>query len=221
MNPMQMQMMQMMQQQQQQQQQQHQQQAQPGAGNGNQMEMMMAQAKAQAAREQAEGTNPAMAMMQGNTQGAHMNPGMQALPDMNGGMPGMDPSAWTGTPGDMAEGSEQAQAVHDAVVATQQAQYLQQVQFLQQVKAHDDNANQPDPVTALTTPSPYCRFNDDYRAFKMCRFFGKAECMQGRRCIYAHCYEELHPASPDMPDLPETEDVTLNWGALSVQSEQT
>merc|ERR1712232_1537889 len=43
------------------------------------------------------------------------------------------------------------------------------------------------------------RFVDDYRAFRLCKHFQLGECWQGARCVYAHCFEELHPASPYMP----------------------
>jgi hypothetical protein len=85
-------------------------------------------------------------------------------------------------------------AIHEAVQATQHAQYMQQVQFLQQVR---QQANQ---VDATNT-----RFKDDYRPLRLCRHFMIGECAQGERCIYAHCYEELHPASPDLPKDEETE----------------
>jgi len=88
--------------------------------------------------------------------------------------------------------SAQDKAVREAVEATQQAQYMQQVQFLQQVRA---KANQP----ATTGGKTQCRFKEDYLAFRLCRHFQTGECWQGARCVYAHCFEELHPASPDMP----------------------
>merc|ERR1712070_702360 len=104
-------------------------------------------------------------------------------------------SSWAGIPDPAAEGnpdgsSEQAQAIQDAVSATQHAQYMQQVQFLQQMNAYnakEDQQSQP----SIGLMQPKTRFVDDYRAFKLCRFFSRGECMQGRRCIYAHCFEEL------------------------------
>lgn len=84
--------------------------------------------------------------------------------------------------------SEQASAVSEAIAATQHAQYMQQVQFLQQVRASNSQVE-----------STGGRFKDDYRPFRLCRQFVVGECTQGQRCIYAHSYEELHPASPDLP----------------------
>jgi len=120
--------------------------------------------------------------------------------------PTVDMSSWAcvGDPGEKmgcfegGDDDEQQRAIQEAVVATQQAQYMQQVQFLQQVRASAKHTEIQEAVqTGLT--SNQSRFVDDYRAFKLCRFFSTGTCMQGRRCIYAHCYEELHPASPDMP----------------------
>lgn len=121
------------------------------------------------------------------------------------GAPTMDMSSWAGLPdmggassGGGGDEDEQQRAIQEAVVATQQAQYMQQVQFLQQVRASAKHTEIQEAVqTGLT--SNQSRFVDDYRAFKLCRFFSSGTCMQGRRCVYAHCYEELHPASPDMP----------------------
>jgi len=144
---------------------------------------------------------------------SQMNPmmnqmGAAALPDQ--GSPAIDMSSWAAIPDPAAEGSslqegssEQAQAIQDAVAATQHAQYMQQVQFLQQVNAHAMKEHQKLDGAGLVQPKT--RFVDDYRAFKLCRFFSRGECMQGRRCIYAHCFEELHPASPDMPEQQETD----------------
>merc|ERR1712157_141845 len=103
-----------------------------------------------------------------------------------GAGPGMFPPAEAQNP-DMS--SEQAMAIHEAVAATQQAQYMQQVQFLQQVRAANNQVEN----------KKENRFKDDYKPFRMCRQFSMGECLQGHRCIYAHCFEELHPASPDLP----------------------
>lgn len=131
---------------------------------------------------------------------------MQALPAHGG--PAVDMSSWDAIPDPLNESAEQANAIQEAVAATQHAQYMQQVQFLQQVRDHEAAQNRPtnEGTGGFATANPNSRFIDDYRAFKLCRFFQKNECMQGRRCIYAHCFEELHPASPDMPSEEKAEE---------------
>merc|ERR1712046_173108 len=66
---------------------------------------------------------------------------------------------------------------------------MQQVQFLQQVRAANNQAES----------KKESRFKDDYKPFRMCKQFSQGECFQGDRCIYAHSFQELHPASPDLP----------------------
>lgn len=162
---------------------------------------------------------PGMPGMQGMPSMTGM-PGMQGMPDMQAAqMPGMDgmqmqmqmptfnppgmeniaamagvmgasPLEAPAPQGDVND--EQAAAIHEAVAATQHAQYMQQVQFLQQMKA---KATQE----AQSGSRGVSRFVDDYRAFRLCRHYQEGTCWQGSRCVYAHCFEELHPASPDMP----------------------
>merc|ERR1712080_561736 len=96
--------------------------------------------------------------------------------------------------------SEQARAINEAVMATQQAQYMQQMQFLQQMREHNRKEEDPNSTPKHGCQAGTSRFTDDYRPFKLCRFFSQGSCcVDNRRCIYAHTFEELHPASPDMP----------------------
>jgi len=57
-----------------------------------------------------------------------------------------------------------------------------------------------------------CRFSEDFRPFSFCKNFYSAEgCRRADRCTYAHCFEELHPASPEFrKGAEESETTTLS-----------
>merc|ERR1719174_852086 len=117
---------------------------------------------------------------------------------------------------DSSAGSEQPDdAMSSAMKATQEAIIMQQVQFMQQMKAQQ----QAELTRPVSGPARFIggssRFKDDYRAFKLCMHHQQGMCWQGARCVYAHTYDELHPASPDMP-----EDIEVDNTALAKTSKE-
>merc|ERR1712228_516527 len=115
--------------------------------------------------------------------------------------PTVDMSAWASMGGDASTQMPGAEtdAMTEAMKATQDAIIMQQVQFQQQMKV-DQLESLTRPVSGNARFTGNSRFKDDYRAFKLCMHFQTGTCWQGARCVYAHNYEELHPASPDMPE---------------------
>lgn len=113
----------------------------------------------------------------------------------------MDMSAFMGSGDAAAEEdptSEHARATQEAMAATQQAIYDQQMIFHEQARKHRSDRESE-------KRGGESRFKDDYRAYEMCRSIkNMGYCQKGARCEYGHCFEELHPASPDMPQDEET-----------------
>lgn len=105
----------------------------------------------------------------------------------------------------VAPGFEQNEAVFAAAFQAQQQQYMQQMEFAQQV--HRQGVQQ-----LAKMPMRQCRFSDDFRPFSFCKNFYSAEgCRRADRCTYAHCFEELHPASPEFrKGTEEAETTTLS-----------
>merc|ERR1712139_278155 len=145
----------------------------------NQMQQMSQMSQmAQQMGQMGQMGGAAQSFMGAGGQGASMEPPPEML------SPAMAMSSWAAIPDPAAEGaSEQDKAIADAVAATQHAQYMQQVQFLQQVNAHALNEQKQlnNAMGGMGTQNPSSRFVDDFRAFKLCRFFTRGECMQGRR----------------------------------------
>lgn len=115
---------------------------------------------------------------------------LQVEPSKNLEMPSSDSSNLDSMK-TVAQDAEQQAAMFQAAYVAQHAQYMQQVQFLQQVKAQ---ASGPAMQKGDTV-----RFTDNFRPFRICKHFMTNDCWRGDKCTYAHCYEELHPASPDLP----------------------
>jgi len=82
------------------------------------------------------------------------------------------------------------------VWAAQQAQYMQQYQFYQQMQVQEVQRA----VRSRATGTQPSRFKESFRPMRLCKHlitFGF--CRQGKECTFGHTYDELHPASPDLP----------------------
>mmetsp|Transcript_131229 Transcript_131229/g.245568 ORF Transcript_131229/g.245568 Transcript_131229/m.245568 type:complete len:680 (+) Transcript_131229:156-2195(+) len=93
-----------------------------------------------------------------------------------------------------AADQEAQMALYSAAMEAQQAQYMQQMQFFQQMRNQPSNA----PMKRRGG-----RFTEDFQPFRLCKRFMNGDCWQGQACTYAHDFEELHPASPDLPQQEE------------------
>lgn len=101
-----------------------------------------------------------------------------------------------------------------AAAAAQQTQYMQQYQFYQQLRAQEVQRRAK---TATTAPS---RFKENFRPMRICKHLVTlGTCRQGADCTFAHNYDELHPASPDVPKEWKEADTSGETGALAVQGE--
>merc|ERR1719310_735702 len=47
--------------------------------------------------------------------------------------------------------------------------------------------------------NPNCRFKEDCKPMWLCKFMRMGMCERGEQCTFAHNYDELHMASPDLP----------------------
>mmetsp|Transcript_15041 Transcript_15041/g.45017 ORF Transcript_15041/g.45017 Transcript_15041/m.45017 type:complete len:325 (-) Transcript_15041:120-1094(-) len=90
---------------------------------------------------------------------------------------------------------EQQMAVYAAMSAAGQAQLMQQCQFYDQLRAHEAERLAKGGFFH-TQPA---RFKDGYRPLRLCKHYTTVGCWRDEECTYAHSYEELHPASPDLP----------------------
>ncbi len=90
---------------------------------------------------------------------------------------------------------EGAAAVAAAAQSAQQMQYMQQYQFYQQLQKQEQEKR------AKTQSAQPLRFKEGFRPMRLCKpLLTVGFCRQGQDCTFAHTYEELHPASPDVPD---------------------
>jgi len=90
---------------------------------------------------------------------------------------------------------EGAAAVAAAAQSAQQMQYMQQYQFYQQLQKQEQEKR------AKTQSAQPLRFKEGFRPMRLCKpLLTVGYCRQGQDCTFAHTYEELHPASPDVPD---------------------
>lgn len=90
---------------------------------------------------------------------------------------------------------EQQMAVYAAMSAAGQAQLMQQCQFYDQLRAHEAERLAKGGFF-LQQPA---RFKDGYRPLRLCKHYTTVGCWRDEECTYAHSFEELHPASPDLP----------------------
>lgn len=93
-----------------------------------------------------------------------------------------------------AGGDEGQMAVMAAAQSAQHMQYMQQYQFYQQLQVQEAQRRAK---TQGTQPS---RFKEGFRPMRICKhLITLGICRQGPDCTFAHTYDELHPASPDLP----------------------
>ena len=96
-------------------------------------------------------------------------------------------------PGENKE-AEGAAAVAAAAQSAQDMQYMQQYQFYQQLQKQEQEKR------AKTQAAQPLRFKEGFRPMRLCKpLMTVGFCRQGQDCTFAHTYEELHPASPDVP----------------------
>ena len=118
---------------------------------------------------------------------AVLNAVVQALGSAAGGEGGGNP------PGESKE-TEGAAAVAAAAQSAQDMQYMQQYQFYQQLQKQEQEKR------AKTQAAQPLRFKEGFRPMRLCKpLMTVGFCRQGQDCTFAHTYEELHPASPDVP----------------------
>mmetsp|Transcript_52069 Transcript_52069/g.123976 ORF Transcript_52069/g.123976 Transcript_52069/m.123976 type:complete len:410 (+) Transcript_52069:27-1256(+) len=96
---------------------------------------------------------------------------------------------------DPGQQQDQQSQIFAAAVQAQQAQYLQQYQFLEQMQAQESKNSSSS--SSFDKPS---RFKDNYRPMRLCKhLLTLGSCRQAGECTFAHSFDELHPASPDLP----------------------
>lgn len=101
--------------------------------------------------------------------------------------------------------TEREMAMYAAAAAAQQAQYLQQYQFWQQMNAQEaerlsQSASSTGGGGSSSSSAQPSRFKDNFRPMRLCKHLVTLGlCRQGSDCTFAHSYDELHPASSDMP----------------------
>jgi len=159
------------------------------------------------------GMDPAkMAQMPGGMDPARMQQMMGGMdpskmggmdPSKMGGPQGRGstaPSATPGKPGGAGPGSGSASAdegqiqIFAATQSAQQMQYMQQFQFYQQLQVQEVQRRAK---TQAQLPS---RFKENFRPMRLCKhLLTLGFCRQGHDCTFGHTYDELHPASPDLP----------------------
>eukprot|EP00928_Gymnodinium_smaydae_P042907 TRINITY_DN28850_c0_g1_i1.p1 TRINITY_DN28850_c0_g1~~TRINITY_DN28850_c0_g1_i1.p1 ORF type:complete len:462 (-),score=66.89 TRINITY_DN28850_c0_g1_i1:34-1419(-) len=101
-----------------------------------------------------------------------------------------------------------------AAADAQQTQYLQQYQFYQQMRAQDEQNK------AKVAAPEVSRFKENFRPMRLCKhLIMLGICRPGRDCTFAHTFDELHPASPDLPDDFNKESEPVATGALAEQGE--
>lgn len=102
-----------------------------------------------------------------------------------------------------------------AAAAAQQTQYMQQYQFYQQLRVQE--VQQRRAKTATSAPS---RFKENFRPMRICKhLITLGMCRQGADCTFAHNYDELHPASPDLPKEWKEAGTSGETAALAAQGE--
>lgn len=82
--------------------------------------------------------------------------------------------------------------MYNATMQAQRAQYLQQYQFHQQLRLQQ--------TQIAAGGSSNSRFKESFRPMRLCKhLLTVGTCKQSRQCTFAHTFDELHPASPDLP----------------------
>eukprot|EP00746_Dinoflagellata_sp_MGD_P023212 gnl/MRDRNA2_/MRDRNA2_154403_c0_seq1.p1 gnl/MRDRNA2_/MRDRNA2_154403_c0~~gnl/MRDRNA2_/MRDRNA2_154403_c0_seq1.p1 ORF type:complete len:397 (-),score=100.53 gnl/MRDRNA2_/MRDRNA2_154403_c0_seq1:33-1223(-) len=107
--------------------------------------------------------------------------------------------------------SEQEKAVYVETLKAQQMMQAQQAQFFEQMDVEEAMRGQETAQQAKAKKE--CRFVDDFRPSSLCwHLKEQGYCASGEDCPFGHSYEELHPISPDFPDVtaPGVERVDYN-----------
>merc|ERR1740129_1900193 len=118
--------------------------------------------------------------------GGALAPGWPPPPD--GAPPAGEPAGE-----DAAKGEGQLELL-SATASAQEMQYMQQFQFYQQLQMQEAEQRQK---TQSQMPS---RFKENFRPMRLCKhLLTLGFCRQGHECTFGHVYDELHPASPDLP----------------------
>lgn len=101
-------------------------------------------------------------------------------------------------------------SIYQATASAQEMQYLLQFQFYQQLQVQEAQRRQKDQVQVQS------RFKEGFRPMRLCKhLLLMGMCQQGANCTFGHVYEELHPASPDIP-----RDFAASSGSTSLLAEQ-
>lgn len=103
--------------------------------------------------------------------------------------------------------AEKQLELQQAAMAAQQAQLLQQIQF--QTQNHQFETQQ----MAVAGELPM-RFKEGFRPLQLCKRNLRGTCRDGENCRFAHALEELHPLSPELPQL----ELPTGTSALAEQS---
>jgi len=81
-----------------------------------------------------------------------------------------------------------------ATASAQEMQYMLQFQFYQQLQMQEAQAR------GEGQPQMSSRFKENFRPMRLCKhLLTLGFCRQGHDCTFGHVYDELHPASPDLP----------------------
>lgn len=94
----------------------------------------------------------------------------------------------------VADVDEGRMALMRANASAQEMQYMQQFQFYQQLQVQEAQRRKKEDKSM---PS---RFKEGFRPMRLCKhLLTMGFCKQSHECTFGHVYEELHPASPDLP----------------------
>jgi len=172
---------------------------------------LLAGADAEPVNEALEKAKAAMAAIESQAEQSQQTQRDLVPQQPAGEIPGQQQlAAWMAAADSMS--SEQQMAVHSAAAAAQQAQFMQQFQFFHQYRQHEHQRTQTG-----STGSTASRFQDGYMPLFLCKKLVQfGTCPRGESCTFAHGFEELHPASPDLPKMDG-----MASGMPSVLSEQT
>eukprot|EP00933_Yihiella_yeosuensis_P042669 TRINITY_DN37324_c0_g1_i1.p1 TRINITY_DN37324_c0_g1~~TRINITY_DN37324_c0_g1_i1.p1 ORF type:complete len:553 (+),score=217.53 TRINITY_DN37324_c0_g1_i1:115-1773(+) len=96
---------------------------------------------------------------------------------------------------------EQQQAIYEAMNSANVAQEAIQKQFADHMKAHEAEKLAASGFYLMNQPD---RFKDGYRPLRLCKHWPTGDCWRGTECTFGHNFEELHPASPDIPRTQKT-----------------
>lgn len=97
-------------------------------------------------------------------------------------------------------------AMQYASISAQQVQLARQSQFHSQMRSWENQKLATGSASAAVIDESTTRFENGYRPTQLCKkFFLYEGCGHGAQCTFAHAYEELHPASAELIDLPSSD----------------